>query len=37
MINNGSNLLELLNSILDLTRVESGQLSLEQTPSMSPS
>jgi two-component system sensor histidine kinase/response regulator len=32
VINNGSNLLELLNSILDLTRVESGQLSLEQTP-----
>jgi len=30
VINNGSNLLELLNSILDLTRVESGQLSLEQ-------
>ncbi len=32
VINNGSNLLELLNSILDLTRVESGQLSLEQAP-----
>ena len=32
VINNGSNLLELLNSILDLTRVESGQLNLEQTP-----
>jgi two-component system, sensor histidine kinase and response regulator len=32
VINNGSNLLELLNSILDLTRVESGQLHLEQTP-----
>jgi two-component system sensor histidine kinase/response regulator len=32
VINNGSNLLELLNSILDLTRVESGQLSLEQSP-----
>ncbi|MGH7913479.1 MAG: ATP-binding protein, partial [Candidatus Binataceae bacterium] len=32
VINNGSNLLDLLNSILDLTRVESGQLSLEQTP-----
>jgi two-component system, sensor histidine kinase and response regulator len=32
VISNGSNLLELLNSILDLTRVESGQLSLEQTP-----
>jgi CheY-like chemotaxis protein len=31
VINNGNNLLELLNSILDLTRVESGQLSLEQT------
>ena len=30
VINNGSNLLDLLNSILDLTRVESGQLSLEQ-------
>lgn len=29
---NGSTLLELLNSILDLTRVESGQLSLEQSP-----
>ena len=32
IVNNGANLLELLNSILDLTRVESGQLSLEQTP-----
>jgi two-component system, sensor histidine kinase and response regulator len=32
VISNGSNLLELLNSILDLTRVESGQLSLEQAP-----
>jgi PAS domain S-box-containing protein len=32
VINNGSNLLDLLNSILDLTRVESGQLSLEQVP-----
>ncbi|HEY2524178.1 MAG TPA: ATP-binding protein, partial [Candidatus Binataceae bacterium] len=32
VVNNGANLLELLNSILDLTRVESGQLSLEQTP-----
>jgi PAS domain S-box-containing protein len=32
VINNGANLLELLNSILDLTRVESGQLSLEQAP-----
>ena len=32
VVSNGSNLLELLNSILDLTRVESGQLSLEQTP-----
>ncbi len=32
VINNGTNLLELLNSILDLTRVESGQLSLEQSP-----
>ncbi|HVA41026.1 MAG TPA: histidine kinase dimerization/phospho-acceptor domain-containing protein, partial [Candidatus Binataceae bacterium] len=32
VINNGANLLDLLNSILDLTRVESGQLSLEQTP-----
>ena len=32
VINNGSNLLELLNSILDLTRVESGQLNLEQSP-----
>jgi two-component system, sensor histidine kinase and response regulator len=32
VINNGSNLLELLNSILDLTRVESGQLNLEQAP-----
>jgi len=32
VVNNGSNLLELLNSILDLTRVESGQLSLEQAP-----
>jgi PAS domain S-box-containing protein len=32
VINNGNNLLELLNSILDLTRVESGQLSLEQAP-----
>lgn len=31
IVNNGSTLLELLNSILDLTRVESGQLSLEQT------
>ena len=30
VLNNGSNLLDLLNSILDLTRVESGQLSLEQ-------
>jgi two-component system sensor histidine kinase/response regulator len=32
VINNGANLLELLNSILDLTRVESGQLSLERCP-----
>ncbi|HVB80990.1 MAG TPA: response regulator [Candidatus Binataceae bacterium] len=32
VISNGSNLLELLNGILDLTRVESGQLSLEQAP-----
>ncbi len=32
VISNGANLLELINSILDLTRVESGQLSLEQTP-----
>jgi two-component system sensor histidine kinase/response regulator len=32
VINNGSNLLDLLNSILDLTRVESGQLNLEQVP-----
>jgi PAS domain S-box-containing protein len=32
VVSNGANLLELLNSILDLTRVESGQLSLEQTP-----
>jgi two-component system sensor histidine kinase/response regulator len=31
VISNGNNLLELLNSILDLTRVESGQLTLEQT------
>jgi len=31
VISNGANLLELLNSILDLTRVESGQLNLEQT------
>jgi len=32
VINNGSNLLDLLNSILDLTRVESGQLNLELAP-----
>ncbi len=32
IVNNGSNLLDLLNSILDFTRVESGQLSLEQAP-----
>jgi len=32
VIRNGANLLELINSILDLTRVESGQLNLEQTP-----
>jgi two-component system sensor histidine kinase/response regulator len=32
IVNNGSTLLELLNSILDLTRVESGQLNLEQSP-----
>jgi PAS domain S-box-containing protein len=32
IVKNGSTLLELLNSILDLTRVESGQLSLEQRP-----
>jgi PAS domain S-box-containing protein len=32
VVKNGATLLELLNSILDLTRVESGQLSLEETP-----
>lgn len=32
VVKNGSTLLELLNSILDLTRVESGQLNLEQSP-----
>ncbi len=32
IVKNGATLLELLNSILDLTRVESGQLSLEQSP-----
>jgi two-component system, sensor histidine kinase and response regulator len=32
IVKNGSILLELLNSILDLTRVESGQLRLEQNP-----
>lgn len=32
IVNNGANLLDLLNSILDLTRVESGQLNLEQAP-----
>jgi two-component system, sensor histidine kinase and response regulator len=32
IVNNGATLLDLLNSILDLTRVESGQLNLEQVP-----